>query len=433
MESKLIKQKNSDIFLFSTSVENLFINELLPIAPGDYVKIYLFYLMYAEQEQTISNEKAAQVLGVTPDKMDKAWRFWEEKGAVKRVYGDPDTGEDDRIIFLSQIEDLYGAKSSDSDPSAGSSDAAEAKLVDMEMRALFTEYEDAKGNAISQKEMERISETVNEFKVSPDVFSYAIRYCAELDKVNIDYISKVALKWREEGCEDIAQVKALLDKYSKRNVFYKRVFGEMGFNRMPNPADKEMMARWFDEWGYSLDEVLGACRLTGGMREPSLKYVNKVLENKRLEAGGIKTGTGAKNDDKANPAKVSKRVLDEYLKALRDEDERKHKAKIDEVCGKDPRVEKALLYLSDLNKNILSFDFSPEAKAKRAEQKERKQGLEGALQKLLEEDGYPANYLDMKYKCDICKDTGITDEGKNCACLKLRANEAYKWNTERNR
>lgn len=433
MKSKLIKKKNSDIYLFSTSVENLFINELLPIAPGDYVKIYLFSLMYAEQEQTISNEKAAQVLGVTPDKMEKAWNFWEEKGAIKRVYGDPEEGEDDKIVFVSQIEELYGAKNNGDEPVEGGNDA-EAKLIDMELRALFTEYEDAKGNAISQREMERIDEAVNELKVAPDVFSYAIRYCVELNKTNIDYISKVATKWKEEGCEDIAQVKALLDKYSKRNSFYKRVFGEMGFNRMPNPADKDMMARWFDEWGFSLDEVLNACRLTGGMREPSLKYVNKVLENKRLEAGGIKPGTmSAKPTDESGKARVSKRVLDEYLKALRDEDERKHKAKVDEVCAKDPRIEKAMLYLSDLNRNILSFDFSPEAKGKRNEQKERKRGLEGALKQLLEEDGYPPDYLDMKYKCEICRDTGITDDGRNCACLKLRANEAYKWNTERNR
>ena len=27
--------------LFSTSVENLFISELLPAAPGEYVKVYL--------------------------------------------------------------------------------------------------------------------------------------------------------------------------------------------------------------------------------------------------------------------------------------------------------------------------------------------------------------------------------------------------------
>ena len=33
--------------LFSTSVENLFISELLPAAPGEYVKVYLFGLMNA--------------------------------------------------------------------------------------------------------------------------------------------------------------------------------------------------------------------------------------------------------------------------------------------------------------------------------------------------------------------------------------------------
>ena len=430
MKSKLSKKKNSDVYLFSTCVDNLFINELLPIAPGDYVKIYLFALMYATYGLEITNEKMAQILGVSLDKIDKAWTFWEEKGAVKRVYGDPENDEEDGVVFLSQIEEFYGADGSAGNSAA--SDDAEAKLIDTELRALFTEYEEARGNVISQREMERIAEDVGTLGVAPDVFSYAIRYSAEMDKMNIDYISRVALKWKEEGCENIAQVKELLDKYSKRNSFYKRIFKEIGFNRMPNPADREMMARWFDEMGYSLDEVLAACRLTGGMREPSLKYVNKVLENKRLEAGGIKTGT-SKPAGSATAAKVSKRVLEEYLKTLRDEAEENQKARVDEACAKDPKIEKALQYLKELNRNILSFDFSPEAKEKRAEQKARKQNLEDAVVRLLEENGYPADYLDMRYRCDICKDTGITDEGKNCACLKQRASEAYKWNTERNR
>lgn len=30
----------------------------------------------------------------------------------------------------------------------------------------------------------------------------------------------------------------------------------------------------------------------------------------------------------------------------------------------------------------------------------------------------PADYLDEKYNCDICRDTGFDDEGKKCGCLK---------------
>lgn len=37
---KLKHTDREDLFLYTTDVENLFINEFLPGAPGDYVKVY---------------------------------------------------------------------------------------------------------------------------------------------------------------------------------------------------------------------------------------------------------------------------------------------------------------------------------------------------------------------------------------------------------
>lgn len=38
--------------------------------------------------------------------------------------------------------------------------------------------------------------------------------------------------------------------------------------------------------------------------------------------------------------------------------------------------------------------------------------------KLLEKNGYPKDYLEEIYNCEICKDTGFTEDGKKCRCLK---------------
>ena len=40
-------------------------------------------------------------------------------------------------------------------------------------------------------------------------------------------------------------------------------------------------------------------------------------------------------------------------------------------------------------------------------------------------------YLEVKYKCPICKDHGIMDDGMRCSCVKERADEAYRWNKDR--
>ena len=42
------KAKVKDFYLLTTDVENIFINEYLPAASGDYVKVYLYGLLYAQ-------------------------------------------------------------------------------------------------------------------------------------------------------------------------------------------------------------------------------------------------------------------------------------------------------------------------------------------------------------------------------------------------
>ena len=39
------RQKISDFFLRDTDIENIFINEYLPAAPGDYVKVFIYGYM----------------------------------------------------------------------------------------------------------------------------------------------------------------------------------------------------------------------------------------------------------------------------------------------------------------------------------------------------------------------------------------------------
>ena len=42
------KEIIKDFYLRDTNVENIFINEYMAQAPGNYVKVYLFALMYAD-------------------------------------------------------------------------------------------------------------------------------------------------------------------------------------------------------------------------------------------------------------------------------------------------------------------------------------------------------------------------------------------------
>ena len=44
--------------------------------------------------------------------------------------------------------------------------------------------------------------------------------------------------------------------------------------------------------------------------------------------------------------------------------------------------------------------------------------LEHEKEMLLTENDIPVDYMDMRYNCRICKDTGITDTGQRCSCYE---------------
>jgi DnaD/phage-associated family protein len=292
------------------------------------------------------------------------------------------------------------------------------------------------GRTMSRQEASKLTEAVKVYNIEPDILNFAIDYCEDLQKYNVDYIFKVALRWTEEGCRDVGQVKEMLDRHSRRSAAYGHVFRSLGFNRLPNPADREIMDRWFDEMGCSLREVLDACAAAAGIRDPNLRYVNKVLENRMLEKGGINTKiTPAqespaehrteKSSAKAPEARVSRRVLREYYDHIRAEEDKKRASRTEEIKRNIPEFQKLLDEESKLNLEMISIDPSSQDKRERIRNNRKK--LEEKKIDLLTENGYPADYLNKHYRCDICRDTGYTDEGRVCTCCRERAEEAYKW------
>lgn len=474
-----------DLYLQDTRVDNLFILEFLPGAPEGFVKVYLFGLMYAQNNISLDTGKLARVLRIPESDVVKAWIYWEEKGLICFEHNDDLT--EYRVDYLSLVDSMYGKHTRATEPSpqreeptkpylevvfpkaladelpgdvptvnegdaiedeyldlaADDEEDAVAKVVNREIQAIYQRYEEKVGRTLSYEESWKIGEAIKTYDILPDVMSYAVDYVAESDHPSVSSVVRTAVRWAQEGCKNLADVKEYLDARSKRNQYYNLVFHEMGWTRMPNPGDKEIMDRWFDELGYKISEVLDACRASSGLRDPSLKYVNKVLENRRLEAGGINTrkntGTGmglsntsTKASEESGRAMVSKKVLREYYEYIRQEGEKELDARIDEACDRIIELRDVFELENKLNEELMSTSFTIGSKEDKDKLRDQRHALEEDKRRYLRENGYSEDFLVRRYRCSICKDTGITDDGRICTCSEARAQEAYKWNQERN-
>ncbi len=138
-------------------------------------------------------------------------------------------------------------------------------------------------------------------------------------------------------------------------------------------------------------------------------------------------GTRKKNEE----ITVSRRVLREYYEYLRDQDRQKQEERIREVCEKEPLMKEVLELEKGVNFSSLTAGGQEARKVRAAARKHRAE-IEAEKRDLLRSRGYPEDYLEMKYVCRKCKDTGTDNEGRSCTCVKQRAEEAYRWNIKRN-
>ena len=454
---KLSLDKERDIFLHSTKVENLFISEYLPDAPGDYVKVFLFGLMHSQYDLEPNRQELSRLLGLSADEIGEAWIYWETRGLVRIVRERDENNEEVcRIIFRRKTDELYGKMNEPKpvqEPAVPEEDMSlyvsiddmdydeviDSKLVDRRLRELYEKYQVTTGRTISRQEISKIEDAIKVYGIEPEIFDFAVDYCADLEKYSVDYIFKVALRWTEDGCRTVEEAKRLLDKHSRRNDGYRQVFRALGFNRLPAPIDREIMDRWFDELGCSLAEVLDACSAAAGIREPNLKYVNKVIENRRLEKGGINTrlpkdSSGNVSEDSSAAGEgspVSRKVLADYYEYIRDKDEKEREARVMEVLRKVPGMKAVFEAESNVNSKMLSLRPGADNLDARQRLRAERISIEESRKQLLAENGFPVDYLTRKYRCSICRDTGYTDEGMVCSCCRERAAEAYRWHTEK--
>lgn len=87
---KFQKERIKDLYLLDTRVENIFINEYLPVASGDFVKVYIFISMYAEHQLPVNIGIVSRELQLKEETVKEAITFWEEEGLLKRITGESD-------------------------------------------------------------------------------------------------------------------------------------------------------------------------------------------------------------------------------------------------------------------------------------------------------------------------------------------------------
>ena len=413
-----------DFYLRDTNVENIFINEYMTQAPGDYVKVYLFALMYADFDMQMTNETIAKHLGMDDEDVLKAWTYWEKMGVVKKHYEKPGDKFRYRVEFLNLKQLVYGKKPKNLKNDAKVPDRLKELMDNDTIKDMYSEIERISGRLFEGKEPAEILSWINDFNATPEMIVYAYSYCVKKkNHSNHKYVAAIVKEWVNQGLKTIDQIEDYLEETDNRHYLYKRVLRALGFLRNATEEEKRIMDTWFDQMGFGIDKVLDACKKTTGISNPNINYINSVL--KAWNNGGEKTPTSSEGG-KGGAGSIAG-VLRQY-EEIRAGNEAKAEARRAEVYGRIPRIRE----IEEENREIglqiskVMLSGAVDVKSKMKALKQRVDSLNQEKAYLMTENNFKIDYMDIVYDCPLCKDTGTQDTGDRCICFAEKLSSIQK-------
>ena len=433
------KPKLNNILMSDIPVENIFISEFLPDAPGDFVKIYLYGRLQAEASGVMPEKDMALELGVTEERIMEAWDYWESWGAIRKRYLDEEGTVTFGIEFVNlkeqmfdtadiQIADNYGEEFppvEEAEPVGGPAMFRDAEEAAPEGSGnLVPLIEEKLGRPLGITEMQKILSWRDDLGISQEVITYCVDYCMARGKTNFNYITATLEGWSEQGLTDVDLVEEYISKFDERFKQYKRVLKALGLYRNPTEEEKRILDSWFDEMGYNMPKILEACAKTASINNPNINYVNAVLKGWYEEAK-------RDNRDVNSSQAVTNAKLMEYYSYIKEKADREAEERLQELYRTLPQVEAMDRQLGSLGVKLGRALMSKD-KAAAKEISDAMEILKQDRAIMLAENNFDIDYTSPRYKCKECGDTGIAEMGGLCqACREARRVEAEIWLRER--
>ena len=276
----------------STLVPNRFIESCIG-APEKYIETFLLGLLYAS-EGSVDSEMLCARLNIGMAEVTDAMEYWQKKGFVRII---------NKKEFCLEFGDFMPQSSGDT--------LYTEREFNRALQELFGSRQ------LSPHDYLRIYDYTDTFGLPKSVVLKLVEYCISLKgrRVSISYIDKVAQTWADEHVDTPEKAQDKLDAHKAAASGVQRVLKQLGLSgRGPTQDEYALFLKWTNEWGFTLDAILTACAHTTAAREPSMKYLDRILErlkNQNCTTSRTITEAAAQSETSGKVIKELMRILGE--------------------------------------------------------------------------------------------------------------------------
>lgn len=333
---------SSDIATSFTTVSDIFIDQYMPKANGEFVKVYLYLLRATGSGAGIATiSEIADHFSNTEADIVRALNYWASEGILQ-----VQTGADGQItgINLCRLA-VSGIQAAQSNIQSGvvnnaaqnnmqsgvvnnavqnnmqsnvdnntaqNISGADSQMQDSVMEKLKNQATDKAAPSQKEYTLDEIKEFrknpdiselffiietylkhtlsstdtnmvlywLDELHFSTDLVEYLVEYCITKGHSSLRYMNKVALGWADAGIKTVDQAK---DDAAAHSQIYYSVMKALGITGR-NLVDSEvsLINKWVGEYGFDMELVKAACSKTiSAIQKPSFEYTDSILTNWR--------------------------------------------------------------------------------------------------------------------------------------------------------
>jgi len=312
-----------------TLISNLFLDNYMPRANGEYVKVYLYILRCSTKvDAMLSTGAIADALESTEADVTRALRYWEQSGIlgleydrtgnhiariiIKDLRNDlpltfkivPETINTATVTSLPKTNRFASAPTGVADDVPVKREFTTAELTkltsDEDIKQLLYISQTYLGKTFSPAETNTILYFYDGLGFSVELIEYLIEYCVSNGHKNMRYIEKVAIEWAGENIETVEAAKAKVAAYANSCYPVLQAFGLQGRN--PAASERAFIVKWTNEYGFTMDMILDACNRTiNTIHQPSFQYADSILQ--RWLKNGVKNINDIKTLDAIHETK----------------------------------------------------------------------------------------------------------------------------------
>lgn len=333
---------SSDIATSFTTVSDIFIDQYMPKANGEFVKVYLYLLRATGSGAGIATiSEIADHFSNTEADIIRALNYWASEGILQLQ-----SGADGQIMGINLCSlSVSGMQAAQSNIQSAVADnaaqnnlqnsvvnnaaqnslqndvvnnvaqnisTADIRMQDSVVEKLKSQTTDKAASSQKEYTLDEIKEFrknpdiselffiietylkhtlsstdtnmvlywLDELYFSTDLVEYLVEYCITKGHSSLRYMNKVALGWADAGIKTVDQAK---DDAAAHSQIYYSVMKALGITGR-NLVDSEvsLINKWVGEYGFDIELVKAACSKTiSAIQKPSFEYTDSILANWR--------------------------------------------------------------------------------------------------------------------------------------------------------